>query len=101
MPERHRVEIRSAPDCPLVDQVRATLDRALARANTRAEIEDLVGDYASPTLVIDGRDVTGRPLDQPSCCRLDLPSEDDVVAALQRSATTPSGRPSIRPAGPP
>jgi hypothetical protein len=84
MPEHHRVEIRSAPDCPLVDQVRSTLDRALARTHARAEIEDLVGDYASPTLIIDGRDVTGRPLDEHNCCRLDLPSEDDVVAALQR-----------------
>ncbi len=77
------IELRYVPDCPLVGQVRATLRSALARAETVANVEERAGDYPSPTLVINGRDVTGHPLETHGCCRLDLPTESQILDALQ------------------
>ena len=77
------IELRYVPDCPLVGQVRATLRSALARADLTANVEERVEDYPSPTLVIDGRDVTGHPLEAHGCCRLDLPTEPQILDALQ------------------
>lgn len=82
MDERHHVEIRYAPDCPLVEHVRTTLNQALERTSADVEITEVVGEHPSPTLTVDGWDVTGRPLGGTRCCRLDLPFENDVLAAL-------------------
>jgi hypothetical protein len=78
-----RIEILRVPDCPLVGRVRETVDRALARVRVHAEVQELVGEYASPTLLIDGLDVTGRRPAAGACCRLDLPTEAQVLAALR------------------
>jgi hypothetical protein len=78
-----RIEILHVPDCPLVERVRETVRRVLAQSEIRAEIEELEGDYPSPTLLINGRDVTGRPLGECSFCRLDLPSDEQALAALR------------------
>jgi hypothetical protein len=57
--------------------------RSLARVDCGALIEELEGDYPSPTLLIDRIDaVTGEPAALHPACRLDLPIEDQVVAAL-------------------
>jgi len=80
-----KIEILKVPGCPMVDRVRATVRRALDRCWVRAEIEELVGDYPSPTLLIDGQDVTGHQWGECSACRLDLPTEDQVVAAIVRN----------------
>jgi hypothetical protein len=77
-----KIEILQVPGCPMVDRVRETVRRALDRYRVQAEIEERVGDYASPTLLINGQDVTGRQSGDCSACRLDLPTEDQVVAAL-------------------
>ena len=78
------IQILHVPGCPLVSRVRDQVERALARINVQAEVVELVGEYASPTLLIDGRDVTGRPPSPGSACRLDLPTEQQVMAALER-----------------
>ena len=77
------IELLHVPDCPLVDRVRKTAWRALDRSGIRAEIVELVGDYPSPTLLVGGRDVTGRDAGECSCCRLDLPTEEQILAALR------------------
>lgn len=78
-----RVQLLHVPDCPLVEEVRGTLRQALARAGGEVRIEELEGDYPSPTLLVDGIDVvTGQPVARYRACRLDLPTEDQVVAAL-------------------
>jgi hypothetical protein len=69
----------------MVERVRQTVRRALERCGVRTEIEDLVGDYPSPTLLINGQDVTGSQSGDCSACRLDLPTEDQVIAALVRN----------------
>lgn len=76
------VQLLHVPDCPLVEQVKATLRRSLSKTDVGARIEQVEGPYPSPTLLIGGIDVTGRtPAAGPSC-RLDLPTEDQVLAAL-------------------
>jgi hypothetical protein len=80
-----RIVILQVPGCPMVGRVRETVRRALEQCRVRAEIEDLVGDYPSPTLLINGQDVTGRQWGDCSACRLDLPTEDQVMAALVRN----------------
>jgi hypothetical protein len=80
-----RIQLFHVPDCPLVEQVRATLSSSLSKANVRVAIEEVEGPYASPTLAIDGADVTGRTLAAGPSCRLDLPTEDQVLSALTRS----------------
>jgi hypothetical protein len=86
-----QIQILHVPDCPLVGRVRETVRQALARRNLHAEVVELVGAYPSPTLLIDGHDVTGRPApaDQQACaaCRLDLPTDQQVLAALARLAS--------------
>jgi hypothetical protein len=80
-----RIVILQVPGCPMVEGLRETVRRALERCKVRAEIEDLVGDYPSPTLLINGLDVTGSQWADCSVCRLDLPTEDQVIAALVRN----------------
>jgi hypothetical protein len=51
-------------------------------------VEELAGDYDSPTLLVNGVDVTGHPRapEGHMSCRLDLPSEEQILAALRGSA---------------
>ncbi|KAH8662786.1 hypothetical protein BGZ61DRAFT_368475 [Ilyonectria robusta] len=68
-----KIQLLCVPDCPLVAKVRRTLERCLAETNIDAEVEVLVGEYASPTLLIDGVDVNGQPPapEGQTACRLD------------------------------
>lgn len=79
------VQLLSVPDCPLVGPVRKVLRESLARIPVDAIVEELVGDYNSPTLLVDGLDVTGHPRtsDGVMSCRLDLPTEEQISAALR------------------
>jgi hypothetical protein len=78
-----RITLLHVPDCPLLDTARATLGQALVTANVEATIEEVEGPFASPTLLVDGRDVTGNRSANTASCRLDLPTEAQVLAALR------------------
>lgn len=52
------------------------------------QIDDREGDFPSPSIIIDGRDVMGAPTIFAACCRLDLPTRERVLAALRREETT-------------
>jgi phytanoyl-CoA hydroxylase len=79
------VQLLSVPDCPLVDRVRAALRHALSQSGINAAVQECVGAYPSPTVLIDGRDVvTGEPPASQACCRLDLPTAEDILAALHK-----------------
>jgi hypothetical protein len=56
--------------------------RVAAASGVEVELEELVGDYPSPTVLVDGRDVTGRPPAEVASCRLDLPTERQIREAL-------------------
>src|SRR5207249_12139219 len=63
-----QIELLHVPDCPLVDDVRVTLRGALADAGIDARVEEIEGDFASPTVRIDGVDVTGAEMcNAPAC----------------------------------
>ncbi|WP_285486562.1 alkylmercury lyase [Amycolatopsis taiwanensis] len=83
---RVRVQLLRVPDCPLVEQVRATLQECLLQSPIPVVVEELEGPYPSPTLLIDGVDVaTGKAPSRDACCRLDLPTRTQILDALQRS----------------
>ena len=78
------VELRWVPDCPNVDRVRRELLAVLAELDLTLEVEERVGDYPSPTVVVDGLDVVTHETPQPGpSCRLDLPTHAQLVAALR------------------
>lgn len=79
-----QIRLLSVPDCPLATKVRKSLDECLGRAHVNAVVEEAVGDYSSPTLLVDGFDVTGRLArpDEQISCRLDLPSNEQILVAL-------------------
>ena len=73
-----------APDCPLAGRVRDTVAAVLARTGSTAKVEERVGPYPSPTLLIDGVDVAGET-PTVACCRLDLPTAEQLTRALART----------------
>src|SRR5262245_29231004 len=87
-----RVQILQVPDYPLVGRVREMVRRAFASAGVQAEVEELTGEYASPTMLVDSVDVTGRPAGSGSPCRFDLSTEQQIVTALQRRHAEPHER---------
>lgn len=85
MVESSRVQILHVPDCPLVDQLRAEVASTLEQVAPHLELCLLVGDYPSPTLVVDGLDVTtGAPVSGEPRCRLDLPTPEQIHQALSQ-----------------
>jgi hypothetical protein len=81
-----KIQLLCVPDCPLVIKAKMTLKNALDKASHIAPtVEELVGDYSSPTILIEGYDVTGHPQQQTDrpACRLDLPTEEQILDALK------------------
>ena len=78
------IRILQVPDCPLVDRLRAMVADACDELGIQADINLEVGAYPSPTLLVGGVDVMTRlPVEGAVRCRLDLPSRDRIVSALQ------------------
>jgi hypothetical protein len=77
------VRLLHAPGCPLVGRVRAIVREALRGLSEPVDFEESVGDHPSPTVLVDGVDVvTGRaPAEHPGC-RLELPTTEQIRAAL-------------------
>jgi hypothetical protein len=91
-----QVQILCVPDCPLVARVRAALRRGLAAAHASAVIEEVEGPYPSPTVLIDRVDVTGRALPAHPMCRLDLPTDDQLVGAIRAASRAAAPLPARR-----
>jgi len=83
-----RVVVLRVAQCPLVDLVRATVRSAAATAGVEVVVEEIEGAFASPTLLVEGVDVTGAVASGSPACRLDLPTEAQVRAAF----AAPPGR---------
>lgn len=82
------IQILSVEGCPNVDRAREAVRRGLALSGLAGSVpvEEIVGEFASPTVLVDGRDVTGHSLGPGSSCRLDVATEDQVAAALAQDA---------------
>lgn len=81
-----RIQILRLPDCPLAGDLRSRVEWCVARTGMSATVEEVEGPYPSPTLLIDGADVTGRRPGAGPSCRLDVPGEGQILAALQPHA---------------
>lgn len=80
-----RIELLQVPDCPHAPAARQLVQHCLARLGVSAPIEDRVGRYPSPTVLIDGHDVMGGAAQTGAACRLDRPTTDRVLAAMRAS----------------
>lgn len=82
-----RVELLREAGCPNAAAARRTVEDCLRRLGVAVPIVETVGPCASPTVLVDGRDVLGRTAGgQPTgACRLDLPTADVVLAAMRAS----------------
>jgi len=79
-----RLQLLQVPGCPLVERLVALVDECRAEVGSDTAVEHLVGEYPSPTLALDGVDIaTGLPVAQRAYCRMDLPSREQVLAALR------------------
>lgn len=84
------VELITAPDCPHADATRGLIADCLAQLDVTTQVIETVGPYPSPTVLVDGEDVTGRPAGRDTdACRLDLPTREQVLAALRASLAGP------------
>lgn len=99
------VRLLHLPDCPLAERVRGTLRECLPGAGVPVRVEEVEGSFPSPTVLADGVDVvTGSAPSPGPCCRLDLPTAAQILAAVRRCAATAAispGRQRIRLTAPP
>jgi hypothetical protein len=82
------IELLTSPGCPNVAAAKEAITKALTALRIDASIVDRVGQYPSPTVLIDGVDVmrpeSGAPVGD--ACRLDLPTPQRVYDALMHVA---------------
>jgi hypothetical protein len=79
-----RVELLHHPGCPSAPAARRLVRDCLAELAIRAPVLVRVGDYPSPTVLVDGTDVmtAARVVSHGQACRLDVPIRERVAAAL-------------------
>jgi hypothetical protein len=80
------VELRSVPDCPNLGATRSTLVACLAEAGVTVPVIERVGDYRSPSVLINGIDVTGADPSGPPACVLQPPTAAQIRAALNSAS---------------
>ncbi|MBD8057161.1 alkylmercury lyase [Rhodococcus ruber] len=83
------IELLSVPDCPNVAATRDLLRDCLRRLGLDEQVTERVGGYPSPTILVDGADVMGTPATAAASCRLDVPTEDRILAALEQNRNRP------------
>jgi hypothetical protein len=77
------IELRAVPGCPNLDAARSLLHACMAEASLTAQVIERVGDYPSPSILID---VTGADPDGAPACVLQPPTAGQIRSALH-SAT--------------
>lgn len=55
----------------------------MARLELATAVIEVKGDYPSPSVLVNGRDVMGDPATTERACRCDLPTEKCVLTALR------------------
>ena len=78
-----RVELLHTPDCPNLDAARALLESCIDELGLAVTVIDREGDFSSPTILVNGADVMGQSVAENAGCRLDLPTRERVLEALQ------------------
>jgi hypothetical protein len=76
------VQLLHTEGCPYVEAARTALHAALVRRGLTVDVDERVGAFASPTVLVDGVDVLGRAATEAASCRLDRPTERQILEAL-------------------
>jgi Alkylmercury lyase len=86
-----RVELLLVKECPHADAARTLLAHSLKELGLDVVMIERVGGYPSPTILVDGIDVmTGaNGVAEIHACRLDVPTQAAVTAALRAAASSP------------
>ena len=81
-----RIELLTAPGCPNATAAKQVVTDCVAAQGIDVPIIERVGQYASPTILIDGVDVMRRESTAPvgDACRLDLPTAQRIMDALRK-----------------
>ena len=80
------VRILHVTDCPLLSEARAVVRGAIAALDADVVVEEIDGSFASPTVTVNGADVTGRAAEyERASCRLDAPTRAQVQAAIHNA----------------
>jgi Alkylmercury lyase len=80
-----RIELLSAPECLNTSATRQVLVDCLAELDLNTPLVEHIGRYRSPTVLVNGIDVMSPASSDRvdgDACRLDLPSRDRVLAAI-------------------
>lgn len=88
------VELLLSPDCPNAAAARRVVRDCLDELGMSMAVDERVGDFPSPTLLVDGIDVMTDAVGAVpmQACRLDVPTRARVLAALRvRSGSAESG----------
>jgi hypothetical protein len=93
----HDIELLVSPSCPNAAAARAVLAECLDRLSLSIPVRERVGEYPSPTILVDGIDVmTGaRGAPRLQACRLDVPTTARVLAALTGRPFVPHSSPGL------
>ena len=86
------MELRAVPDCPNLDATRDLLHACLAEAGLPVDVVERIGAYPSPSVLVDGRDVTGADPYGPAACVLWPPTVERARRAalgVRRTAAFP------------
>jgi hypothetical protein len=80
-----QVELRYVTGCPHTDAARALLKECLTELKLDVAVEYKEGEYPSPSILVNGQDVMGAPAVQAASCRLDVPTRQRLLAALNQT----------------
>lgn len=78
-----KVELLSVRDCPHVTDTRKLLHSCLSELGLDVVVHESVGDFPSPTVLVDGTDVMGDPGFRSASCRIDVPTRAAILRALR------------------
>lgn len=81
-----KIELLFFEGCPNVPSARQLLERCLAEMGIESSVEEREGDYGSPTILVNGNDIMGAPYTKGRACRLDLPTREKLLRAIERAA---------------
>jgi hypothetical protein len=82
-PDKVRIELRYVSGCANVDAARSLLRACLGELGLEANVTEVEGDFPSPTIRVNGADVMGAVNSEGAFCRLDVPTRERLMAALE------------------